>query len=114
MKNFTLLLIAIVLISCGKEGIDTDRVNINSRIKSTESLEVELGGIPTEGGVRITRQAENFLISEIDSREEGLFYIYQPEEGFTGTDHVEITRDNSNGFEIYSRTLTILTIEVSE
>ncbi|MFD2517302.1 hypothetical protein [Salinimicrobium flavum] len=68
---------------------------------------------PVEGRFSITTQAEHFTVSEIQHRDQGVCYVYKPEEGYTGADLVEIKRADSDGANIYSETITTFTIKVT-
>lgn len=115
MKKLSLLLISLFLFACNNEASDSEKVEETITIAQTDKLEFLLAtAIPIEGGFSIAEQPEHFTISEIQHREQGIFYVYKPEEGFTGTDFVMIKREDSNGAEIYSETITTLTINVTE
>ncbi|WP_424492691.1 hypothetical protein [Salinimicrobium sp. GXAS 041] len=82
--------------------------NLKHRYLLTES-------IPTEGGPKITADAQHAAFSKIEYQQDGIFYVYQPEEGFTGTDEVEITHYISpGGPEMTATGVTKLQIVVSE
>lgn len=98
-----------------KETINKDTWEIS--LKASENIQHKyllMEAIPIEGGPQITNEPENSIISELSYEEDGIYYLYQPKSGFTGTDKVEITNRHSNGFEVYAQTILILNIEVSE
>lgn len=115
MKNIFLLLFSLSLLSCNDDFPKVQKVEETVTISQTDKLEFLLSkGIPNEGGFSISQQAGNFTISEIQHLENGVFYVYAPEEGFTGTDLVKIKREDSNGAEVFSKTITTLNIKVTK
>lgn len=115
MKKLSLLIISLMLFACNSEGPDSEKVEETITISQTDKMEFLLAtAIPIEGGFSIAEQPEHFTISEIQHQEQGIYYVYKPEEGFTGTDIVKIKREDSNGAEIYSETITTLKINVTE
>lgn len=115
MSKYSILVFAFSFFACSGESQQTQKVEETVSISKTETVEFFLArAMPVEGGFSITEQAEHFSVSEIQHREEGVYYIYKPEEGFTGADLVKINRADSNGEKIYSETLTILNIKVTE
>ena len=116
MKKALLLFFCLSLFSCQEKGtLPTEEVQEKVTISNSEILEFLFStAIPVEGGFSIVEQPENYTTSEIQHRQEGIFYIYKPEPGFTGEDMVKIKRADSNGAEIISETITTLNIEVTE
>ena len=69
---------------------------------------------PTEGGPVITKEPDNARVSEL-RRDAGIYYVYEPETGFTGTDEVEITNNiSAGGSEIVAKNILKLKIIVAE
>lgn len=115
MKKFVLIVFSIVLFSCNSDSPEVEKSEENLSISKTDTLEYFLAkAMPVEGGFSISQQANNFSISEIQHRENGVFYIYAAEEGFTGNEVVKITRKDSDGAKVYSETISVLNIEVTE
>lgn len=100
MKRLLLLIIGIIpIIACSNsdESEQANFVDASEIVHLGQTLEVSLGAIPTEGNTEITKQASNFILSEIQYQEEGLVYVYKAKEGFDGNDYVEITQLSSIG-----------------
>lgn len=115
MKNFGIIIIVFSLFACNSDSLETEIVQETVSISKTETLEFFLAlAMPVEGGFSLTEQGEHFSVSEIQHRDQGVYYIYKPEEGFTGEDLVKIKRADSNGAKIYSETITTLNIKVTE
>lgn len=115
MKKLSLLLISFLIFACNNEFPDSEKAEETVSISNTETLDFLLAtAIPVEGGYSIAEQPKHFVVSEIQHREQGIFYVYQPIEGFRGTDLVKIKREDSNGAEIYSTTITTLNIQVTD
>jgi hypothetical protein len=114
MKKFLLLFIGLFLISCSADLADMEDTIIEESytIENSESILIELGNSPLEGNVTISQQANFFKVSKIDRDETGLIYVYTPEEGYTGMDFVEITRSDFDDSEIFTKTITKVSIEV--
>lgn len=114
MKKFVILIFCLGILSCESgPSIPTRENEENLSIKASDTLEFVLAtAIPIEGGYSIVKQPEHSAISEIQYRQEGIVYIYKPEEGFTGKDLVTIKRADSNGAEIISETITTINIKV--
>ena len=109
------MLLAFILLSCAADNSSEAEKQETFSISNSETVEFLLSkAIPIEGGYSISKQAERYSVSEIQYKENGIFYVYAPEEGFTGTDIVEIKREDSNGAEVYSVTKTKLTIKVTD
>lgn len=103
------------VVGCDGDSIPTEKVQETYNISNDEDIEFLLStGIPIEGSFSVHEQAKQFEISEIQHKDEGVFYIYSPKPGFTGTDMVKIKREDSNGAEVYSQTITTLRITVKE
>ena len=115
MIRAALLVLAFLIFSCSENNLAENSTRIERNIKSTEDLAILLApGMPVEGGISITTQAKNYTLSEIQHREEGVFYHYEPEEGFTGNDIVEITQKHSDGARVYAQTIPKVIINVTE
>ncbi|MHA6279061.1 hypothetical protein ACXYMT_02680 [Salinimicrobium sp. CAU 1759] len=113
--KFILLVLSTFTLACNSDSIKTERAEESFTISNSNSLEFLLStGIPIEGGFSIHEQAEQFKVSEIQIKDEGVFYVYTPEAGFKGTVIVKIKREDSNGAEIYAQTITTLKITVTE
>ncbi len=114
MKKFLLLFTGLFLISCGADLADLEDTIIEKSyaIENSESILIELGNSPVEGSVTISQQANFFKVSKIDRNDTGLIYVYTPEAGYTGMDFVEITRSDFDGSEIFTKTITKVSIEV--
>lgn len=115
MKKFVLIIFCLSLWSCSDNSKENEKTEKTVTISRTDKLEFPLAkAIPIEGGYSIAQQAKNYSVSEIRYGEKGVFYVYAPKEGFTGTDLVKIKREDSNGAEVYAETITTLNIEVTE
>lgn len=116
MKKIILFAISLIFLACeNKTSVETEAPEETISISKADTLEHLLSkAIPTEGGFSISEQAAHAVLSEIKHREQGIFYVYAPESGFTGTEVVKIKRADSNGAEIFSETIITLEIEVTE
>ncbi|NJW53850.1 hypothetical protein [Salinimicrobium oceani] len=115
MKKLLLLLLILGSVACNDSSVETERSSEEFSITTADTLSFLLSRtIPIEGGYSVAQQAKNYSVSEIQHREGGIFYIYVPEPGFTGTEQVKIKREDSNGAEVFSETITNVTIKVSE
>ena len=116
MKNLAFIFLLLLSTRCSTADVNEDVVKEKTvQISKSGTFEFFLAsGIPIEGGFSISQQAEHFLVSEIQSRESGLYYVYVPEENFSGTDVVKILSESSNGAEIYAESTTVLTIKVTK
>ncbi len=116
MRKLILLVICCGFLACNDGNpLPTENLQESFTISGTDNLEFQLAtAIPIEGGFSIHQQAEHFEVSEIQYQDQGVFYVYSPEEGFTGTDLVKIKRADSNGAEIVSETIITLNIKVTE
>lgn len=123
MKKSLLLIIALIIAGCSnrRDGNDTKKTSSEDlwKISTKASENVQhryqlMENFPIEGGPVITEEPEHAVVSEIEYSEDGIYYVYQPEAGFTGTDEVEISNNISNGAEIVAQTIFKLTIEVNE
>jgi hypothetical protein len=114
MKKFLFLFIGVSLISCSTDPEDLKDTIIEESyiIENSESILIELGNSPVEGNVTISQQANFYKVSKIDRNDSGLIYVYTPEEGFTGMDFVEITRSDFEAPEVFTKTITKVSIEV--
>ena len=116
MKKCLFILSVFFFASC-TSSVDEPNREVETQthsISQSEVLEIPLGGMPVEGGVGISKEPNHAAMSEINHEDSGLVYSYKAEPGFTGTDYVEITRNNSDGAKIYSTTITAITITVTE
>lgn len=110
-----LIVLSLLLINCSRDSSETEVIGKTLSISTSETLEWQLAkGIPIEGGFAIIEQAEYSSLSEIQNRADGIYYIYTPEAGFKGTDEVKIKRADSNGARVYSETIIVLTIHVTD
>ena len=75
------------LFSCSNDDVNVTTENVT--ISNSETYQYNLGGFGDEEGVKISKQAEHYEISELN-RSETIVYIYKPEEGFSGSDLVKI------------------------
>jgi hypothetical protein len=116
MKKILLFAISLIFLACeNKTSEETEAPEETLSISKADTLEYRLSKvIPTEGGFSISEQAAHAVLSEIQYREQGIFYVYAPETDFRGTEVVKIKRADSNGAEIFSETITTLEIEVTE
>ena len=81
-------------------------------IENSGYILLELGNSPVEGSVTISQQANFYKISKLTEMNPALSTFYTPEDGFTGMDFVEITRSDFDGGEVFTKTITRVTIEV--
>jgi len=95
MKKIILVLVSIIFIACSK---DDDNANIpitekNVVISQGEIYEFEFEFPGDESGYSITKQDENFELSNLqqDPTTGGFIYNYKTQADFTGTDSVEIS-----------------------
>lgn len=116
MKKYLILIFCLALLACNSNNSVPTEENVeNLTVSTSGTLEFLLAtAIPVEGGYSISQQAEHFKVSEIRHKQEGIFYFYEPEEGFTGKDVVKIKRADSNGAEIISETITTINIKVTK
>lgn len=123
MKQATIIILGFILTGCSnsrnendlKKTYNEDLWEISVKASGNVQHRYQLmENFPTEGGPVITEEPEHAVLSEIKYGEGGIYYVYQPEAGFTGTDEVEITNNISNGAEIVAQTILKLTIEVKE
>lgn len=123
MKNALLLVIGLMIAGCGnshnedgiKKTIDKDVWKISRNTANNAQHRYQLmENFPIEGGPLITEEPEHAAVSEIEYAQEGIYYVYEPRAGFTGTDNVEITNNISNGAKIVAQTILKLRIEVNE
>ncbi|WP_029036442.1 hypothetical protein [Salinimicrobium xinjiangense] len=115
MRKLILFFLSVALLSCTDNSNEVEKNEETFTISQAETLEFFLAkAMPVEGGFNISQQAQNFSVSEIQHRENGLYYIYAPEDTFTGTEVVKIKRQDSNGATVYSETITTLIINVRE
>lgn len=115
MKKYVLIVFSFFLFSCNSDTSEVEKTEENLTVSQKDTVEYFLAkAMPVEGGFSISRQANNFSISEIQHRENGVFYIYAAKEGFTGNDVVKITRKDSDGARVYSETISVLNITVTE
>ena len=115
MKMLLLVVLSVFLLSCNEDSLKSEKIQETYSISKTETLEILLAtAIPIEGGYSIAEQPQHAVLSEVQYQDKGIFYVYKPEEGFTGVDVVKIKREDSNGATVYSETITTLKIEVTE
>ena len=115
MKNVILIVLSLFFFSCNDDSLKSEKLQETYTVSNTETLEVLLAtAIPIEGGYSIAEQPQHAVLSEVQYQDKGIFYVYTPEEGFTGVDIVKIKREDSNGATVYSETITTLKIEVTE
>ncbi len=125
MKKIFSLLVLALFFACSennsvnedvKQTMEEETFTIST--KTSEDLKhryLLMEAFPTEGGPKITADAQHAAFSEIEYQQDGIFYVYQPEEGFTGTDEVEITHYiSAGGPEMTASKVVKLKIEVSE
>ena len=93
MKKFilaSLAFVAISLQSCKKhehEGtVSYQTININ--LEANKNYQYSFG---VKSDVSITKQSQEFLVSEIDNSNESKFFSYTPKFNFVGIDEVQIT-----------------------
>ena len=94
MKYLSIFLFCFGLFcQCANENlitVDNEDVQLNRN----EIYRLELGNLPVEGSIRITRQAQHFLTSEIKLDSSfGVYYEYQPSNNFVsqGLTKIDIT-----------------------
>lgn len=115
MIRAAFLLVTFLIFSCDRDDFAKKPIRIERNISNTKSLGILLSrGMPVECGISITTQEKNYTLSEIRHREEGVFYLYEPKEGFPGTDTVEIPQEHSDGTKVYAQTATKVIISVTE
>lgn len=117
MRKLLLFFVGFMILGCSADDTESpNKINNTSfTISNTETVEFKLTeNFPIEGGPEITKQAENYSVSQLVWSESGISYLYIPEEGFIGTENVEITYNFHNGAEVYDEEIINLTIEVTE
>ncbi len=117
MKKLLLFFVCSLMIACSAEKPDESIKVASLTIKNTETVEYKyqiMGAFPTEGGPQITKHPKHYSVSKLDWHESGIFYLFTPEAGFTGTVTIEITNFLHNGAEVYDKEVTKLTIKVTE
>ena len=99
--NSLIICCLISIISCNQDSNSDDENIIAVSIKNSEIYEYQTGISGDEEGVLIEKQASHFEISEIirdSSTQWSAVYRYKPEQGYIGTDNVEIkTMQGSDG-----------------
>lgn len=123
MNKILLLILSLIVLSCSEKvgGDDLEKRYTQDTflisVKATDNMEQKyllLENFPTEGGPVITKDPSYATVSEIEYSD-GIYYVYKPIDGFTGTDRVEITNNiSAGGKEIIAQDILQLTIEVSE
>lgn len=123
MNKILLLILSVIMLSCSEKAGDNDlekRYREDTfliSVKATDNVEQKyllMENFPTEGGPVITKDPDHASVSEIEYSS-GIYYVYKPKDGFTGTDRVEITNNiSAGGKEIIAQDILRLTIEVSE
>lgn len=114
----TLTLLSIVLISCSsREDANTTIIEASFTIATDATLIYNIGDFNSEGNRTITKQPENFKVSEIRHGDANLeqtaqIYVYVPKTGFTGQEVVEITSRFSSGDSNFKTAVNRLTITV--
>ncbi len=104
MKH-TFLLVAffsfIIFFDCNSKddagNLEIEYLDLDFTINQNETLEISLGAFQSEGSINITKQVENYEVSEITFNEFGHIYNYKPSSNFSGTEYVEITKSSSIG-----------------
>lgn len=123
MKNFLLLISLVVLSSCASNDIpeETENITYIEKYFTMKAAEPEaypfllMENFPIEGGPVISKEPEHALVSEIERTENGIFYKYKPEEGFTGRDMVEISHMiSAGGPNMYPESITTINITVKD
>jgi hypothetical protein len=97
-----LLCLFIVTASCNKDKVKVTTSTTEVSLKKNDIYQLDLGSSCDECGLSISRQAKQYLISEIsiDTARQGLNFVYRykPLFNYTGLDEVEIKRSSgSNG-----------------
>ncbi|WP_189605620.1 hypothetical protein [Salinimicrobium marinum] len=120
---FCMLYIGIILTGCSNSEDENDMKKTYSEdtweisAKASEDTQHKyqiMENYPTEGGPVITKKPNNAKVSEL-RRDAGIYYVYEPETGFTGTDEVEITTNiSAGGSEIVAKNILTLKIVVNE
>lgn len=118
-----MLFFGIVLTGCSNNKVDNnikktyteDTWEISSKASENTQYKYQImESFPTEGGPVITKEPKNAEVSEL-RRDAGIYYVYDPEPGFTGTDEVEITNNiSAGGSQIVAKNILKLKIIVGE
>ncbi len=98
-KVFIAFILTGILFSCSNDDDSNNQIIIeNINLLNTENYEYDLGSFGDEEGASITTQAEHFEISDlkmiVSSGE--IIYQYVAQEGFVGSDSVEITTNRGS------------------
>lgn len=119
MKYKTILILLIpFMFAC--QSNDLSELDKNTQIID-ESITVSKGNvytytigtaIPTEGDIKISKQAAHFELSAITTDTMGIIYHYKPELDFLGSDNIEITQTYSSGGDIVGTTIIRISITV--
>ncbi len=125
MKNalvLCMLFFGIIFTGCSnnedddiKKTYSEDTWEISTKVSEDTQYKYQImENYPTEGGPVITKEPDNAKVSEL-RRDAGIYYVYEPETGFTGTDEVEITNNiSAGGSEIVAKNILTLKIVVNE
>ena len=98
-KVFIAFILTGILFSCSNDDNSNNQMIIeNIDLLNTENYEYDLGSFGDEEGASITIQAEYFEISDLKKivNSSKIIYQYVPQEGFVGSDSVEITTNRGS------------------
>jgi len=98
-KLFIVFILTGILFSCSNDDDPNNQmISENIDLLNTEDYEYDLGSFGDEEGAEIITQAEHFDISELnrDVDTGKILYQYKPQEGFVGSDFVEITTNRGS------------------
>ena len=115
VSQLSLLITAIFALSCSNElNQQTENpyieyFSLTKKVTPNQTLDITFSNFYlVEGEISITKQAGNYLISEIITNNLGLFvYNYKPKDGYHGDDYVEITRTASYMSQSYTTVFRI-------
>jgi hypothetical protein len=98
--RFLLIILTELLVSCSNRDTENpgDILEFEINLTANQIFQFELGGMAVEGGYSISNPGNHFSVCEIKfSPEDKLIFEYQPENGYAGTDFVEIRNCVSAG-----------------
>ncbi|MCP4604129.1 MAG: hypothetical protein GY847_27010 [Proteobacteria bacterium] len=110
-----LLATVVVLISCDDDQSE-DQISVDAQIKNTGIYEYRTGISGDEEGATITKQAQNYEISELvrdASTQFEIVYRYKPKEKFVGFEEVNIRTEQGSDGASPSDVFTTITLRIT-
>ncbi len=103
------------MINCNQNSSSDDGKKVTVSIKNSEVYEYDTGIAGDEEGASIEQQASHFEISEINkdsSTQWSAVYKYKPEQGYIGTDNVELKTTQGSDGASPNTDINFITIEI--